>query len=1483
MRVAQRTCLYLFTIILAMTARMAAADLAEDPFELSQIEPPAGAGVQALHTVEISFSRDVTGVDASDLLINNQPATNVLLVAERQYLFSFTQPSLGPVQVAWAPLHEIKDLNGDAFPAAGWSYTLQEAAEIPPIQISEFLASNQRGLRDKDGETSDWIELYNPTDDEVTLTDWFLTDTAAKLTLWRFPEVTIKGRGYLVVFASEKNLVDPAGQLHTNFKLSDGGEYLALVSPQTNVVSAFAPSFPKQTSDVSYGRIQSDPNVLGFFTKPTPGTLNSTRGVGFAPDVLFSHGSGPFTNTFALTLTTTSPLAVIRYTVNGTAPTNNSPIYTSPLTIRTNVQVRARSYQTGLLPGPIQTHAFTSMSNNMRGFTSSLPVLVITTFGRSPTSSSQTSAHLSLFEPEAGWTSLTNKPTLTTRAAVKLRGSSTETMPKSSYALEIWDELNLDKDISVLGLPEDSDWVLYAPNQFDPVMIHNPFIHQLSRDSGMYSSRTRFVEVYVHRLNGVMSSNAYNGIYVLEEKIKIGNDRVDIDKLQPQHTTLPDITGGYLMKFDRLDPGDSGIAAGGARVALIDPKESELRTSARRAQQQYLTTYLNDFSRALTSVNWRDPKVGYPAFINVENWIDFHTLEVLSGNVDTLVLSTYFYKPRNGKLAFGPHWDFDRALGSTDGRDANPRVWSTGPFFSAPWWNKLFTDRDFWQLWVDKWQERRTSYFSNTNVNRLIDELSAQLVEAQPREQKRWGTRPRGGSYQGEVNLMKSWLSNRMDFIDKQLAVPPRISSGSRKIEPGFRLEMTAPANNIIYYTLDGSDPRLPQGNISSRAILYTGPVEITSNSLVVARTRNTIVRQNGGPPVTTPWSRPIKTTLYFSTSQVVVSELMFHPEEPLSGSRYAAEDYQFLELKNNDSQVVHLPGYTFQEGISFTFSTNGIQTLAPGGRVLVVKNKAAFLERYPNIDPNLIAGEFSGSLAFAGETISLTGSLGEPIFAFAYSDEWHKATDGFGFSLTLANESALPPELGRSSTWRVSASSGGSPGVADPAPPLVHPVYISEVLSNPSGSGVDTVELMNPNPHEVNISGWWLSDDLREPKKYRFPAGTVIASSGYLLVRATQFNNASATSFGLSADGDEVYLFSADATGALTGFQHGWEFGATSGGETYGLYISPGGFHSASPQQTATLGQANGLPKVGPIVINEIMYHPLGNYPGHEYIEIKNISSQPVQLYDPSRPTNVWKITGDIDFAFPQNSVIPPQGVALILSFDPRHFGLIHQFRSSVGLIDDPLVFGPWTGALNNSGGILEIQRPGVPVVSGEVVEIPMHLVEAVAFSPAAPWPAGVEGTGYSLGRLREGAHGNDETNWTAVKPSPGDVDADADGLPDAWERSNGLDPQSAAADQSGSGDLDGDGLSNFDELKTGTSPTDPASTLGLQYKLTTPRDLELSFTPVIGRAYAVYYSDTLQPNSWALLKSYPAATSTNAILIKERPKARYYKLMIP
>ncbi|MEY2408255.1 MAG: hypothetical protein QOF48_925 [Verrucomicrobiota bacterium] len=731
------------------------------------------------------------------------------------------------------------------------------AESFNSVYLSEFLADNQHSLQDDDRERSPWIELHNRGAVTVNLAGWFLTDTPTNLAKWRFPAISLLPEKYLLVFASGKDRVKDLAHLHTSFRLEARGSYLALVNPRTNVVSGF--SAAAQLPDVSDGRVRGEPAIRGHFIRPTPGRPNAISGPGFAPEIAFSKPAGNFTTPFALQLSTGTTGALIRFTRDGSMPNAESPIWSGPLSITNTAHVRARPYQAGLLPGPPHSEVYLRLFTNTLDFTSTLPVVIMDILGKETAISSRGSfVHLSFHEPIGGKTSLTNPPTLTTRASYHVRGSTSAGMPQTGFAVQFLDEFNDEKHRAPLGLPPDSDWVLYAPNGFDPVMIHNPFVHELSRELGRYSPRTRFVEVFLVRTAGRVREAHYNGVYVLEEKIKIGPHRVDLDRLGPEDLKPPVVTRGYLLKFDRLGPGENGFSAGGPAMVYVEPKESILNLPQRAPQKEYLQSFFSDFHRALNGSNWKDPKNGYAAFLDVGAAIDFHVLEVLSGNVDAMVFSTYFQKPRGGRIICGPHWDFDRALGSTDGRDANPRQWDTGPFFSASWWPRLFSDPDFWQLWVDRWQDLRGKQFALAHLGALIDRLTDELREAQPREYKKWGLQARGGSYQGEINVMKSWLSNRIDFIDHQLVASAHLSREGGRVAPGDFVTLTASPNASIYFTMDGSDPRLSQGAISSNAFVYSAPIQLTTSVRVVARARDPGKHQSGGPPTSTPWSGPV-------------------------------------------------------------------------------------------------------------------------------------------------------------------------------------------------------------------------------------------------------------------------------------------------------------------------------------------------------------------------------------------------------------------------------------------------------------------------------------------------------------------------------------------------------------------------------------------------------------------------------------------------
>src|SRR5437899_5935199 len=207
-----------------------------------------------------------------------------------------------------------------------WFISLMLVLALPAVAadsfssayISEFMAENQHGIKDDTGETVPWIELCNGGSTPIGLGGWFLTDSATNLTKWRLPGVVLLPEKYMILFASGKNRTNDLAHLHTNFRLNKEGGYLALVNTATNVVSEFAPGYPKQTADVSYGRVRGEPALQGAMPNATHGAPNASSGTGSLP-VAFSKSTGSFSEPFTLQLSSATG-AVIRYTLDGTLP-----------------------------------------------------------------------------------------------------------------------------------------------------------------------------------------------------------------------------------------------------------------------------------------------------------------------------------------------------------------------------------------------------------------------------------------------------------------------------------------------------------------------------------------------------------------------------------------------------------------------------------------------------------------------------------------------------------------------------------------------------------------------------------------------------------------------------------------------------------------------------------------------------------------------------------------------------------------------------------------------------------------------------------------------------------------------------------------------------------------------------------------------------------------------------------------------------------
>lgn len=473
----------------------------------------------------------------------------------------------------------------------------------------------------------------------------------------------------------------------------------------------------------------------------------------------------------------------------------------------------------------------------------------------------------------------------------------------------------------------------------------------------------------------------------------------------------------------------------------------------------------------------------------------------------------------------------------------------------------------------------------------------------------------------------------------------------------------------------------------------------------------------------------------------VVISELMYHP---LDGTNPVDGDlYEFVEIYNPNPATFDLSDAEFTKGISYTFAD---PTLLPSEGFLVLKrDNAAFYARYPSVT-NTAPGEYSGKLSNGGEKITLKDRTGTTLFSVDYSDGdgWPEWPDGLGASLLLANESGDPDDP---LNWGASDTFHGTPGEAGSV--SSNDIVINEVLSHTDLPQEDSIELHNRTDGAIDISGWYLSDDSLIRNKYQI-TNTTIAAGAYTVIYESQFNSGSYgnTAFALSELGDSVYLTAADESSNLTRFVDCVDFAASENGVSFGKY--PNGTGEIVILAELSLGSSNGPPQIGPIVISEIMYHPPNDNFDEEYIELLNISSNTVELYDILHATNTWKLTSAIDYLFPTNISVAPDEFILITGATN-----LNTFRSTYGLAGDIQVFGPWSGKLDNAGETINLYKPGAP----ETNEIPYILVDSLAYTDNAPWPTAPDGNGPSLERVSVTNYGNDSANWFAGPPggSPG------------------------------------------------------------------------------------------------------------------------------
>lgn len=369
------------------------------------------------------------------------------------------------------------------------------------------------------------------------------------------------------------------------------------------------------------------------------------------------------------------------------------------------------------------------------------------------------------------------------KIGIEYRGQSSQMFPMKSYGFELWDAAGGSVNKSLFGLASESDWILYAPYN-EKTLMHNFLAYTLSRQMGRYASNCRYIELVV---NG-----EYRGIYILMEKIKKNDGRVNISKIGKTDISGDKLTGGYIFSIDKEANGwfsqyRAGVGGSAAvQYSYIYPKE----TSIVQEQKDYIKSYVDSFENALYGSNYQDTVNGWRMFADEASFIDYFLVNEVSRNVDGYRLSSYFHKNKNSinrKIIAGPAWDYDLAFKNADycnGSDTSGWAWKFndvcgGDYWQVPfWWEKFTTDTLFQANTLCRWKLLRQTTLSEQNIYHLIDSVVTLTTEARQRHFTKWrvlgqyvwpNPQPIAATYEEEITGLKNWLHSRLGWIDRNL------------------------------------------------------------------------------------------------------------------------------------------------------------------------------------------------------------------------------------------------------------------------------------------------------------------------------------------------------------------------------------------------------------------------------------------------------------------------------------------------------------------------------------------------------------------------------------------------------------------------------------------------------------------------------------------------------------------------------------------
>lgn len=421
-----------------------------------------------------------------------------------------------------------------------------------------------------------------------------------------------------------------------------------------------------------------------------------------------------------------------------------------------------------------------------------LPIFVINTNGKNIPDEPKITATLGVIYNGEGKRNNISDPfnNYNGQIGIEVRGHSSQMFPKKQYSVELRDATGNDLDATLLGLPTESDWIFNA-NYTDKTLLRNVLAYKIGNSLGRYATRTKFFELILN--------NQYMGIYILQEKIKRDKNRVNITKMETTDVSGDAVTGGYIIHIDRIDPGDKYFVSNYPSVYPLVPKqpspinyiigvpnENDLQT----AQLNYIKEFVGKFETSLSKATYSDPFEGYYDYVDVDALVDYFLASEFTKATDAYRLSTYLYKDRdskNGKLVFGPMWDYDLSFGLADYGDgwiASGWVAQLNPWegnVSPPFWiKKIFNDPVIFNKLAKRWHNIKQTVFDSYVLLKFLDDEALYLTEARNRNFAKWTdlfntgvyvwpNKNRFSNYNDELTYLKAWVIQRFDWMNKNL------------------------------------------------------------------------------------------------------------------------------------------------------------------------------------------------------------------------------------------------------------------------------------------------------------------------------------------------------------------------------------------------------------------------------------------------------------------------------------------------------------------------------------------------------------------------------------------------------------------------------------------------------------------------------------------------------------------------------------------